>query len=180
MGYGGNHRPFWQDNPDPAKRLPWNLRPGVPPYAHDFHRIQTVCPHCGKVLFLDTLAKAKHTLKHFNNCEKYGVEMDEKELVEVVEKRYSRVDVPPRMLLNQLGGIKMTYEEHIGNLVRIALDDSHKSQAIAMTLLHKHFEAEQARQQLIVDETLSSKQIVFNEIKKVVEKDDDITDIDPN
>lgn len=168
MAYGGNNKPYWWANPDPAKRIVWHRRDGYKISPYIFGKTQTICPHCGEIVFISADWGPKQAMKHFDWCEHKDNDMSEEELVEIVDKKYNGYK-PTKMFMNELGSIKLTHEQFIGKLTLIALDDTHKSQAVALTLLYKHFETERANN-VIEGGTITPQQIVFNEIKRV---DDD-------
>lgn len=161
------NRPRWQDNPDPALRVPWQVRLGVqlPGSIYDF-RYKFICPHCG---YRGHLTNSNSIFKHFAYCKHKDKTMSKEQLQEVLdaETRPSK-----RMLMNQYGEFILNQEELLQVMSTIALDKKDPRSAIALKLMYDYHEKMSDKE---VAESLGFTQFVFEVVppKPVIE---DLTD----
>jgi hypothetical protein len=76
------NRPFWQHHPDPAMRVPWQVRLGVKTELEMYDlRPKYICPHCGHQGLLST----NTIFKHFGYCDKRDKTMSKEQIQEILD-----------------------------------------------------------------------------------------------
>ena len=147
------NRPFWQHHPDPAMRVPWQVRLGVKTELemYDFHP-KYICPHCGHK---GRLNRTNTIFKHFGYCEKRDTTMSKEQLQEIVD---AQARPSKRLLMNQYGDFILSHEELLQVMSTIALDKTDPRSAIALKLMYDYHEKMSDKE---VADSLGFTQFVF-------------------
>jgi hypothetical protein len=146
------NRPFWQHHPDPAMRVPWQVRLGVKTELEMYDlRPKYICPHCGHQGLLST----NTIFKHFGYCKHKDKTMSKEQIQEILD-----ADVKPnkRLLMNQYGDFILTHEELLQVMSTIALDKKDPRSAIALKLMYDYHEKMSDKE---VADSLGFTQFVF-------------------
>lgn len=129
------NRPFWQNNPDPAMRVPWQVRLGIfPDFGGDHFNHTYICPHCGHV---GKLANGNSIFRHFGYCKKKGNLMSKEELQEVLD---ARPRPSKKMLMNEYGEFILSHEELLQVASTIALTKTDPRSAVCLKLLFDYYD----------------------------------------
>ena len=129
------NRPYWQHHPDPAMRVPWQVRLGVKTELemYDLHP-KYICPHCGHK---GRLNGTNTIFRHFGYCAKRDTTMSQEQLQEILD---AELRPSKRLLMHQYGDFILTHEELLQVMSTIALDKTDPRSAIALKLMYDYHE----------------------------------------
>lgn len=162
-------RPWWQNNPDPAQRVPWQVKRGVksPLEMYDFKR-KWICPHCGAK---GDFTRGNKIFNHFAYCEKKDQTMSKEQLQEIVD---SGLRPSKNVLMNQYGDFILSHNELLQVASTIALDKKDPRSILCIKLLFDYHDKMQNKAEEA--EKVGFTQFVF-EVIPPKPKAEEITDV---